>query len=274
MKNRILIYDDNCPLCSWYSSLFVQFGFLPAAGRVPFSTIDDAVAAKIDLERSKNEIPLADISSGKVWYGIDALLEILGQPFPLIKKAGHLKSLHWLLKKFYKLISYNRKVIVAKRCSAGAIDCSPEMNYFYRILFMFLFFCFNTWLLFPVHYIILSRLSWYRLSVNELQAGHFIFALLNCTLALNFKKEKAIEYLGQVNMLALISIFLLIPLMLLLQLLNLPEWLLIAYMSATAILIFKEYLRRMEYTGMLMQQKWLISINLACLTGFILFVFH
>jgi hypothetical protein len=28
MKNKILVYDDHCPLCQWYSGLFVKYGLL------------------------------------------------------------------------------------------------------------------------------------------------------------------------------------------------------------------------------------------------------
>src|SRR5687768_10026750 len=137
--NRILIYDDNCPLCTWYTGLFVKYGFLPEGGRRPFSTLDPALLNSIDFTKGKNEIPLLDTPSGKVIYGIDALLEILGQKFPFIKKAGSLRPVNWMLRKVYKLISYNRKVIVANRCGPGTIDCSPEFNDRYRILFMGIF---------------------------------------------------------------------------------------------------------------------------------------
>jgi hypothetical protein len=79
MKSKILIYDDNCPLCTWYSSLFVAWGLLPPEGRKPFSSVEPSLLLSIDLDKSRNEIPLLDTKSGKVLYGIDALLDILGQ---------------------------------------------------------------------------------------------------------------------------------------------------------------------------------------------------
>jgi predicted DCC family thiol-disulfide oxidoreductase YuxK len=79
MENKILIYDDNCPLCTWYSGLFVKYGYLNADGRKPFSTLDSELLAKIDFDKSRNEIPLLDTTTNKVLYGIDALLEILDQ---------------------------------------------------------------------------------------------------------------------------------------------------------------------------------------------------
>lgn len=57
------MYDDYCPLCNWY------------------------------VERGKDEIPLVDVEEKQTLYGIDALLEILGAPFPIIyKKSGKIKA--------------------------------------------------------------------------------------------------------------------------------------------------------------------------------------
>jgi len=271
-KNKILVYDDNCPLCSWYSNLFVRHGFIPKEGRIAFSSLDASFFSIIDVNKGRNEIPLVDLSSGKVLYGIDSLLEILGQKYPWIKRAGNTRPLKWFLKKLYKFISYNRKVIVAKKCGDGKFDCAPDMNYRYRGLFMFLFLIFNTLALFPLQELVLTKLSFYHLSIQTLQAAHFGLVLSNFILAFTFHKQKAYEYLGQVNMLALTAILLLIPL-LPLQLIGIGEGFIIAYLILTTIIVFKEYLRRMEYAGILIRYKWVVSINLLCLCGFILFLF-
>lgn len=273
MNNKLLIYDDNCPLCSWYSSLFVKTGLLPADGRKPFSSLEPSVLDKIDYARGRNEIPLLDKTSGKVWYGVDALLEILGQRFPFTKQAGKIKPVHWLLKKIYKLVSYNRKIIVAKKCGAGNIDCSPDMNYKYRILFLLLSITFNTLLLFPINDVIFSSVAGSPVATSKLQAAHFGLVFCNCLLALRLSKIKAMEYLGQVSMLATLTILLLIPLLVIQFWPAFPAWLSILYMTITAIVIFKEYIRRMEYTGVLTNNKWIAAINLAGMSGFILFLF-
>lgn len=272
MENKILIYDDNCPLCSWYAGQFVKFGLLPAEDRKAFSSLEDAYLSKIDFEKSRNEIPLLDTMSGKVLYGIDALLEILGRKMPWIKSTGNLQPVKWFLKKLYKLVSYNRKVIVARKCGPGSIDCSPDISYFYRFYFMALSFLFNTLMLFPLHETVLSSLSYYRISTSQLQAAHLAFVVVNCLLAFSFSKHKAFEYLGQVNMLALTVILLLIPLMLIHTLV--PEWCISIYLAATTAVIFKEYTRRMEYAGVLPKNRWVVSMNLLCMTGFIFFLFH
>lgn len=273
MKNKVLVYDDNCPLCTWYSGLFVKYGFLNAEGRKPFSTLDVHLLSTIDFAKSRNEIPLLDTSTKKVLYGIDALLEILDQKIPFIKTIGNLPPLKWILKKIYKLISFNRKVIVAKKCGPGTIDCSPDTNYLYRFIFMAVCLVFNTLMLFPFQDNLFSKLSYYHLNLYELQAAHVAFVIINCTLALRFSKAKGYEYLGQVNMLALLVI-LLLGLLMIIQFFFDSEWLTSAWLILTAAFIFKEYLRRMEYAGILSNNKWIVSMNLLSLTGFILFLFH
>jgi len=273
MKNKILVYDDNCPLCTWYSGLFVKYGFLNENGRKPFSTLDDNLLSKIDFGKSRNEIPLLDTSTNKVLYGIDALLEILDQKIPLIKATGNLAPLKWILKKIYKLVSFNRKVIVGKKCGPGSIDCSPDNNYLYRFIFMAVCLAFNTLMLYPFQNNLFSKLSYYHLNLYQLEVAHFAFVIINCTLAFNFSKAKGYEYLGQVNMLALSVILLLTPLMIL-ELFFYSEWFSTAWLIVTATFVFREYIRRMEYVGIISNNKWIVSMNLLSLTGFILFLFH
>jgi hypothetical protein len=273
MDNKVLIYDDSCPLCAWYSSLFVKTGLLPANGRKAFSSLDSSLLNLIDYNRGRNEIPLIDKTSGQVFYGIDTLLEILGQRYRFIKSVGKIKPIHWLLKKSYKLVSYNRKVIVAKKCGAGNIDCSPDISYLYRFMFLFFSLVFNTILLFPLNNEIFSPLAGPGISVNHLQAAHFALVAGNCLLALKLSQVKAMEYLGQVSMLALLTILLLIPLMTIQYWFVLPRWFTILYMAATAIVVFKEYLRRMEYAGILNNNRWIAAANLTGMFGFVLFLF-
>lgn len=273
MENRILIYDDTCPLCTWYSGLFVRCGFLNAEGRKPFSTLDSDLLSKIDFDKSRNEIPLLDTRTNKVFYGIDALLEILDQKIPLIKTAGNRAPLKWVLKKIYKLISFNRKVIVAKKCGPGNIDCSPDMNYVYRLIFMSVCLSFNTAMLYPFQTTLFSKLSYYHLYFYQLQAAHFGFVIINCAIAFSFSKARGYEYLGQVNMLALSAVLLLTPLMVM-HYFFFAEWFSTAWLVIVAAVIFREYARRMEYAGILSKNKWVVSLNLLSLTAFILFLFE
>jgi len=273
-NTKILLYDDYCPLCTWYTAVFVKYGLLNPENRIPFSKADIETLTTIDIEKGKDEIPLFDTKTQITLYGIDALLEILGQKSSLVKSIGNFKPVKWFLKKLYKFISYNRKVIVARKCGTGSYDCSPGFNVFYRILFMAVFFIFNSLILFPLHNNLFTRLSFYHLSFNQLQEAHLIFVVSNCMIASSLKREHAIEYLGQVNMLALITILLLIPLMVLKMLVPVIEWLIIFYFISLTVLIIKEYFRRMKYANILSKHKRIIAINLVCVAAFLAYVFH
>jgi hypothetical protein len=152
------------------------------------------------------------------------------------------------------------------------IDCSPANNYSYRFIFM-VFACINTLMLYPLQNLLFSKLSLLSFNLYELQAAHFVFVIINCKLAFSFSEAKGYEYLGQVNMLALSVILLLSPLIII-QYLFYSEWFITVWLVIAAAYIFKEYLRRMEYAGVLSTNKWIVSMNLLSLTGFILFLFH
>jgi predicted DCC family thiol-disulfide oxidoreductase YuxK len=111
MNTKIIIYDDNCPICSAYTNAFVKTGLLDKGGRKNFSTITPELLSKIDFKKSVNEIPVIDTASGQVWYGINALLEILQGKIPFAKSIGNIQFIKWSLTKFYKFISYNRRVL-------------------------------------------------------------------------------------------------------------------------------------------------------------------
>ena len=136
---KTILYDDNCPLCCWYTDAFVQTGLLTPAGRQSFTNTPlEHLEDRLDLARSKDEIPLLDADGGPTLYGIDSLLYLLGQRWAWMPKIARLAPINWFLRRLYKLISYNRRVIVAKETPAGAFDCSPQFNYFYRYLYILL----------------------------------------------------------------------------------------------------------------------------------------
>jgi hypothetical protein len=273
MKNKTLVYDDACPMCVWYSDAFVKSGLLEKNSRIPFSSASPELLHAINWQKSKNEIPLIDIETKQVLYGIDALLEILGQKFPLIKTIGTLKPANWLLKKIYNFISYNRKVIVAAKKRPGVIDCTPDFNMKYRILFISVFLCFNTAMLFPIHGWLSAVIPFYHLSVIQLQVAHFIFVLINCMLALTLSKREAVEYLGQANMLALVTVLLMIPFMLINLAVNGNKWFSYIYLAALIFFVINEYFRRIGYVNYIYRNKWIMVINLICLSTFIAYLF-
>ena len=272
MKSRLLIYDDHCPLCAWYSNLFVKYGLLKPGERKPFSKLDDETFAKIDFEKAKDEIPFIDKNNGRVLYGIDALVAILSVKMPFIRKVAAFQPVNWLLRRLYKLISYNRKVIVAKKCGKGDIDCTPSFNYLYRILFMILFLLFNSLMLYPIHNYVLTEVAVYSKTIQQILIAHFTLVAVNIVLACTLPFNKALEYLGQVNMLALEAILFLLLLIPIVQIFSPHIIFLSVYFFALTVFIVYEYLRRMEYAGIIAGNRWMAAINIASFSLIILYL--
>jgi predicted DCC family thiol-disulfide oxidoreductase YuxK len=213
---KAIIYDDQCPMCVAYTSGFVKWGVLKKEHRVAFSTLHTTgYTAQIDPDRSRREIPLVDLKGGKTLYGVDALLFLLSQRIPLIKTVGEWKPVYWFVNRLYRLVSFNRRVIVGSRFVATQVDCAPVYNIKYRILFLV--------------FAALVAIGVTALAGNAL-AGSFQIAgsvsvrnaLLVCgagwlfqavTALLLLCGERRLEYLGQLAVLQIIGVFplLLIP---------------------------------------------------------------
>jgi hypothetical protein len=132
---QVLIYDQHCPFCNWYSGLFIRTGFLPETGRIPYGSVADNVDWHFNRELARNKIALVDRETLTVHYGVDSLLLILGNRLPVLRKIGMLKPVHFLLERLYGFISYNRKVIAPSDCTI-ACACVPHRSVFRRISFI------------------------------------------------------------------------------------------------------------------------------------------
>lgn len=134
LDNKVIIYDDVCPLCKAYTGGFVRFGLLQQ--RMGFAAASPELLQKIDLDRARHEIPLHDLGSGETLYGLDALFLILGARFPVLRPLFRFRPFRASLYFLYQIITYNRRVIAGSRAPAEGFDCAPDVNRFYRWLYI------------------------------------------------------------------------------------------------------------------------------------------
>jgi len=191
---KAIIYDDNCPLCHWYTGAFVKADLLSQQGRISFSELAKTdLAAQLDLHRSRHEIPLVDLQGGKTMYGLDSLIYLLNPRFPFIKRMMAISPVNYAVRKLYKLISYNRGVMAPSPPRARLYDCTPEFNWKYRLLFI-------------------GIAGGLGLSMLNLSLPHsiflsFILPVLGGLLLLgtHFKAQHYITYLGHLAVLAFLT---------------------------------------------------------------------
>lgn len=214
---------------------------------------------------------MINVQTKQVWYGIDALLEIIDEKFPVAKTIAQIPLFKWTLKKMYKLISYNRKVIVAIKPGTG-YNCSPDFNVSYRILLLIIGFIFNTLMLYPYEKSIFNNSFIAESTIEKLQTTHLLFVAFNVLCALCIKIKPALEYLGQVNMLALICILLLLPLHILNSFVFVTPLLTNAYLLVLSIFMLFNYYRRMTYADVIPGYPFIVVINLVSVIAFITYL--
>lgn len=207
---KALIYDNTCPVCKLYSSGFVKYGFLEKENRIAFSHLDrQEFVCRMDLQRSRHEIPLVDLQSGETIYGLDALLFLLAQKWPATRILNK-TPFYWFFKRLYALVSYNRRIIAASEKQEIKFDCTPDFNMKYRVVFIafaVLFSSLVTW--------------WFGVS-----AAHYLDAdnggckmlliagsgwCLQMMLAFLFMKKKRIDYCGHIAALMMTGVLILVP---------------------------------------------------------------
>ncbi len=133
LENKVMIYDDTCPMCNWYTQKFVDVGVLPENGRMPFSKLENQFSEILDFNKARHEIPLIDKTTNTVIYGLDAFLLLFVRIFPIFKTFLGNKYIKGVLRIFYKFISYNRRVIVGENAKTST---SPNFHFGYRLAYI------------------------------------------------------------------------------------------------------------------------------------------
>jgi hypothetical protein len=135
LKNKVIIFDDSCPMCKLYTYWFVAWGFLSPENRIGFAAAPADITANIDLVRGRHEIPLYDRVSHETLYGLDALAFVLGSKWTWLKPYFNSRAFKWMFFPLYEIITYNRRVIAGCKACDG-FDCAPDLNRFYRSIYL------------------------------------------------------------------------------------------------------------------------------------------
>ncbi|ASK29910.1 hypothetical protein CEY12_07240 [Chryseobacterium sp. T16E-39] len=208
LNNHTLIYDNECPMCSIYSKGFTKCGMLDEHGREAFSEMSFKNKSVIDFNRAKNEIALVDHSKNEVVYGLDSLLVIIGNSFPVLERIARIQPLYWFFRKLYSFVSYNRKQIIPSNKEYTDQSCVPEFNVKYRVGYIAFVVFFSSYVLsifttklglhldqnFPREFIIcLGQIAWQSLFLKT------------------YLKDKIWDYVGNMMTVSLIGTILLLP---------------------------------------------------------------
>ncbi|WP_294286465.1 DCC1-like thiol-disulfide oxidoreductase family protein [uncultured Chryseobacterium sp.] len=241
LKNHTLIYDSECPVCNLYSKGFIAAGMLDRQRREAFTELSVETKNRIDVNRAKNEIALVDHDENKVTYGLDSLLLIIGNSFPMLEKTARIQPLYWFFKRLYCFVSYNRKQIIPSKKDHGANACNPDFHLKYRLAYLVFVAVFSGFIL----SLFSEKLGLSRNFFRE--AGICAGQILWQTVFLKaYLKEKLWDYLGNMMTVSLIGTLLLVP--------GLFMYLNVAaafiYFGTVVTFMFLEHMRRCKILGL------------------------
>jgi predicted DCC family thiol-disulfide oxidoreductase YuxK len=244
LENHTILYDEVCPMCNTYTNAFVKTKMLDKAGRESYQKMPSAWAGKIDCKRAVNEIALVNRNNGEVFYGIKSLFIIIQNAFPVFKPLFGFKPFIWLMDKFYKFISYNRRVIMppGKETTGNLND--PSFNMRYRVTYLVF-----TWL--TASYILFNYTTLLQGVIPEsnfyrefwICGGQVLWQLIVVSFT---NKSKAWDYLGTLMTISFAGSLLLVIAIAFSQLFTLPPFVFVIYFLVVAGLMLVEHIRRMK----------------------------
>lgn len=210
LKNYRLIFDHACPLCRAYSGVFVKTKMLDESGREAYQQMSIQTSSCINRDRARNEIALVNNLTGEVVYGVDSIFKILAHAFPVFAPLFNFKPFHWLMKRVYSFISYNRKVIIPGNDKTDT--CTPDVNLKYRWAYIIITWLITSWVLTHYSYHLIGLLSPSRFFREFIICGGQIVFQSGVIYLLS--KSKIMEYLGNMMTISfagaiLLSLFLL-----------------------------------------------------------------
>lgn len=254
LKNHLILFDEECPMCRMYTSAFVSTGLLDKAGRAAYQELPAQACPMVDRQRAANEIALVNQETGEVSYGIESLFKIFALVMPFFGPLFRFKPFVWLMSKVYAFIAYNRRVIVPPP-KAETFQFQPTFKLHYRIAYLIF-----TWLLTAC---ILSGYTGLMKGILPagdqyreyfICGGQILFQAIVITLV---NRKKTWAYLGNMMTISFAGALLLLPGLLLAVWFQLSPFFYLAWFMAVAGLMLLEHIRRSN----LLKIGWILTIT-------------
>lgn len=234
-----LYTDRHCPLCQAYARHFVNNQYLPADAIRCYQTSEETLIDQ-NLTGYMEKIVYQD-GQDKVYHGIDALIQIIGNKHPRLAGCLSVQPLYFLLSVLYNFISYNRHVITMPPYGKHQTHVTHPLYRSIFILFSAVFtsiILLNLWTPYSQYYnihvpmglewiICFGQILWQATAITILSKTHFW------------------SYLGNMSMVSLLGAIFLIPLLFFSEtLIAMSPWCLPTGFSCVVMFMLVEHFRR------------------------------
>lgn len=274
LKNHLILFDAECPMCRLYTQAFVESGMLDKEGRTAYQDLPAAACPMLDRQRAVNEIALVNQETGEVTYGIGSLFKIIGSSFPLLRPLFLFRPFIWLMSKLYGFISFNRRVIIPASATTHEFELQPTFKLRYRVAYLLF-----TWLLTSFILAAYAPLMQELLPQGSADREYFICGgqlFFQGVLISFIRPDKRWDYLGNMMTISFAGALLLLPPMLLANWLQLHPLFYAAWFMGVAGLMLLEHIRRSRLLnlGWALTSTWVLYRVLVLLFIFLLYNSH
>jgi predicted DCC family thiol-disulfide oxidoreductase YuxK len=278
LRDNILLYDAECPMCQLYSNGFIGMGMLDKNGRADYSKASSEICQLIDKDRARNEIALVDLKNGSVKYGMYSLFAIIEHSFPIFKGLFSFRLFQWIVKRVYSFISFNRRVIISGNNPENPTACNPDYNLSYRIAYLVFSIVVSCSIL--KHFSPLLGAFWpipqgWAVEIL-LVTGQLVFQTL-AVVVLGFYRnsEKLLNYLANVMTVSLMGSLLLIPALIVSWLIpTMVVYFYLAYFGLVVAVMFFEHKRRVKVYHLPWQLSYTWVLYRVLVSGLCIWIFN
>lgn len=256
LKNHLILYDAECPMCRLYTKAFVNTGLLEADGRAAYQETPQAACPMVDRQRAVNEIALVNQTTGEVSYGIHSLFKLFAVAVPVLRPVFEFAPLVGLMSKVYAFISYNRRVIIPADSEQYVYQPTFKLNY--RIAYLLFTWAVTAYILTAYVYLMYGLLPVGTSYREYLVCGGQIF--FQGFIISRVAKTKTWAYLGNLMTISFAGALLLLPGLIIAACFNLPPVFYVGYFTAVVGLMLLEHIRRTK----LLKLSYALTISWVC----------
>lgn len=249
IKNHKLIIDESCPMCKLYGKCFVNTKLIDQETIHYYQTVNSSIFDQIDQERAKSEVAFVDTKSGKVIYGAAAFLTILSHKSPVLKWLFKQRLVYYFIVHLYRLISFNRHLIVSTQRGIVGRDCTPQHNLLYRWIYLILGALFTGFVVNQFTFQLYQQLGWehtywqeYFVCFGQIGWQFLVLYFIN--------KKQRMNYLGNMTTVSVIGALLLLPILLLNKYLIFSSITLLAGFGLIVAFMLLIHLKRSAHLGL------------------------
>jgi predicted DCC family thiol-disulfide oxidoreductase YuxK len=258
LKDHLILFDAECPMCQLYTKAFVSTGLLDKNGRAAYQEYPEQACALVDWQRAVNEIALVNQKTGEVTYGIESLLKICAVALPVLRPLFSFKPFLWLMSTLYAFVSYNRRVIIPGLVTEQSFRFQPGFKKHYRIAYLTFSWLVTSYILFNYGKLMTGILPQANISREFIICGGQI--VFQAFVILFYKKEKIWDYLGNLMTISLAGALLLLTISALGNLLHFNSDAYFISFIIVVSLMFLEHIRRSKILKIsyLMTFTWVV----------------